>query len=136
MHVQRRQFGIDRQTVDAGLLGGFAQRGGDDVGVGLLAVPAQLQPPAEPWVQRQQRVAGGVVEDECGAGDMTRHAATQAAVGPCGEERQHRVPQRVLRGIGCAPIGQHCDGRLVQAHLRTSRSSVGTGSRGPDGSCG
>ena len=56
-------------------------------------------------------------------------------VGPGEQERQHGVPQRVLRGIGRPPTGQQLDGRLVQAHLRTSRPSVGTGSRGPDGSC-
>ena len=136
MHVQRGQLGVDRQAVDAGFLGGFPQRGGDDVGVGLLAVPAQLQPPPEPRMQRQQRAGAGVVEDERRAGDMAGHALAQAAVGPRGEERQHRVPQRVLRGIGCPPIRQRCDGRCVQAHLRTSRPSVGTGSRGPDGSSG
>ena len=136
MHVQRRGLGIDRQVVDAGFLGRFAQRRGDDVGVGLLAVAAELQPPAEPRMQRQQCVGAGVVEDQRRAGDMARYALAQAAVGPRGEERQHRVPQRVLRGIGCAPTRQRRDGRLVQAHLCTSRPSVSTGSRGPDGSSG
>ena len=102
----------------------------------VLAVPAQLQPPPEPRMQRQQCVGAGVVEHERGAGDVARHAFAQAAVGPRGKERQHRVPQRVLRGIGRTPTRQRLDGRLVQAHLRTSRPSVGTGSRGPDGSSG
>ena len=67
MHVQRRELGIDRQAVDAGFLGGFAQCGGDDVGVGVLAVPAELQPPAEPRMQRQQCVGAGVVEHQRGS---------------------------------------------------------------------
>ncbi len=66
----------------------------------VLAVPAQLHPPAEPRVQRQQRVRAGVVEHERRAGDVTRHAFAQAAVGAGGQERQHGVPQRVLAGIG------------------------------------
>ena len=96
MHVQRGQLGVDLQVVDAGFFGCFAQRGGDNAGVGLLTVPAQLQPPPESWMQRQQRVGAGVVEDERGAGDMTRHAVAKAAVGARGKERQHGVAQRVL----------------------------------------
>ena len=52
-------------------------------------------------------------------------------------ERQHRVPQGVLRGVGRLPGGQRLDASdCVEAHLRTSRPSVGAGSRGPDGSAG
>jgi hypothetical protein len=42
VHVQRGQLGVDLQVVDAGFFGCFAQRGGDNAGVGLLTVPAQL----------------------------------------------------------------------------------------------
>ena len=51
VHVQGGQMRIDGQILDAGFLGGFAQPRRDDVGVGVLAVPAELQPPAEPRVQ-------------------------------------------------------------------------------------
>ena len=64
MHVQRGQHRIDAQVVDAGFLGGLPQRGGDDIGVGVLAMPAELQPPPEPRMQRQQRPGSGVVEHE------------------------------------------------------------------------
>jgi hypothetical protein len=127
---------IDRQAVDAGLLGGLPQRGGGDVGVRFLAMPAQLQPPAEPRVQCEQCVGAGVVEHERRTGDVTGHARAQASVGPGRQKREHRVAQGVLGGIGRLPTDQGLDRRAVQAHRRTSRSSVGTGSRGPDGSSG
>ncbi|GAC1401532.1 MAG: hypothetical protein NVSMB60_16750 [Mycobacterium sp.] len=136
VHMQRGERGIDGQVVDAGFLCGFTQRGGDDIGIGPLAMAAELQPPAEARVQGQQRAGAGVVEDERRTRDMARHALAKAAVGACGEERQHRVPQRVLRRIGCVPTCQRFDGRLVQTHLRTSRPAVSTGSRGPDDSSG
>ena len=51
-------------------------------------------------------------------------------------ERQHRVPQRVLRGIWRGPTVQQClDDRVVQGSL-ADQQAVGrhAGSRGPDGS--
>ena len=92
-----------------GFLGRFAQCGGDDVGVGFFAVSAELQPAAEPRMQCQQCTGAGVVEDERGAGDMAGYVLAQTAVGPCGKECQQCVPQRVLRGIWCAPTRQRRD---------------------------
>jgi len=63
MHVQRGGLGIDREVVDAGFLGRFAQRRRDNVGVGLLAVAAELELSADPRMQRQQCVGAAVVED-------------------------------------------------------------------------
>ncbi len=51
--VDRGQVGVDPQAVDTGFLGGLAQGRRDDVGVVLLAVPAQLDPSAQPRMQRQ-----------------------------------------------------------------------------------
>ena len=67
VHVQRRRHRVDRRPVDAGFLGGLAQRRGGDVGVAVLAVPAELHPPAEPGVQGQ--AASGC---RCGRGPAPR----------------------------------------------------------------
>ena len=50
------ESGSMRRPVDAGLLGRLAQRGGDDVGVAVLAVPAELHPAAQPRMQGQQHL--------------------------------------------------------------------------------
>lgn len=42
MHVNRGQFGFDGQARDTGLLGCLAFGGGDDVGIGVLAVATEL----------------------------------------------------------------------------------------------
>ena len=136
VHVYRRDVLLDLQPEDAGLLGRLAQGGGGDVGVAVLAVPAELQPPAEPGVQGQQGVRSGVVEHQRGGRDVTGHALPLARILAGKHEREHRVPQRVLGGIGRVPGGQRFDRRLTEGHLRTSSPSVGAGSRGPDSSAG
>ena len=109
MHVQGGHPRIDGQILDAGFLGGFAQRRGDDVGIGVLAMSAELQPPAEPWVQGEQRAGSGGVENQRRRGDMTGHAVAPAGVRPGEQKGQHRMPQGVLGGIGCLPTGQKLD---------------------------
>jgi len=42
VNMNGRQDRVDQQTLDTGFLGGLAQSGGDDIGIGILAVPAEL----------------------------------------------------------------------------------------------
>ena len=125
VHVQSGHVRVDRQAGDARLLGGLAQGGGDDVGVAVLAVPAELQPAAEPRMQRQQGLRSGVVEHQRGGGDVAWHASSSARIFVSEHERQHRVPQRVLSGVGRLPGGQRLErGFAEHRHLRT-REPVG-----------
>ena len=57
---------------------------------------------------------------------INKHKSMKARLG------QDSVPQAVLGGIGRLPLCEHLDRRRVQRHLRTNRSPVGTGSRGPE----
>ncbi len=133
--VHGDQVGFDAQAVDAGFFGGLAQRCRHDVGVGILAVAAQLDPPPQPRMQRQQHLTAGVVEHQRRRGDMSRHARAKAGVVARVQKRQHRVPQRILLAVRRLPLAQQRDGRLANAHLRTSRSLSGTGSRGSVSGC-
>ena len=91
--VDRGQVGCDPQAVDAGFFGGLPQRCRHDVGVGILAVPAQLDPPPQPRMQRQQHLTAGVVEHQRRRRDVARHAFPKAGVLPGVQERQHGVAQ-------------------------------------------
>ena len=93
MDVDRGQVGSDPQAVDAGFFGGLAQRCRHDVGVGILAVPAQLDPPAQPWMQGQQHLTAGVVEHQRRRRDVARYAFPEAGVVAGIQKRQHGVTQ-------------------------------------------
>ena len=47
MHVDRDRIGVDAQPLDPGFLAGLPQCGRTDIGIVVLAVPAELQPTAD-----------------------------------------------------------------------------------------
>ena len=109
MHMNRSEIRVQMQIRDPGFLGGLPQCGTEDVDVGVLAVPTQLQPSSEAGMQGQQYLLRCVVDDEGGRGDVTGGASPAATVGSGVQEGQHRVPQRILIGVGRIPVGQQRD---------------------------
>lgn len=104
MHVDGRQLRLDGKTCDTGLLDRFTTGRGDDVGVGAFAVAAELNPAAQPRMKREQCAGAGVVEQQCRGGDVPGLAIPFARVRACEHKSEHRLAQRVLRGIRWFPV--------------------------------
>ena len=107
-----------RQSVDSGLLLCLAECGRDDVGVGHFAVATQLNPPAQPRMQRQHGLSAGVVEHQGRSGDVPGDAGPLTRVGPGQHECEHGLAKRVVCGVGRLPGRQNLDHRLMEAHRR------------------
>ena len=91
MRVDLDQLRYDVEAGDPGFLSRLAS---GDVGDGLvrvLAVPTELDPLADPGMQREQHVGAGRVDHDGRRGDVPRRTLAKAPA-RCGrQEREHGV---------------------------------------------
>src|SRR5690606_17286920 len=98
---------VDRQPVDARLLGGLPQRGRRQTRVARFAVPAELHPRTEAAVQAQQHPGGAGVDHQGAGGHVAGTVGPGHGRGAGPQQGERPVAGRAGDGVGRGPPGHH-----------------------------